>query len=73
MAESITINFAGREVGIQYHPESPEATMRDEMLARELALNALAAQAIAHRMDQGLSVPPVLAAFVEAHTFHDLL
>jgi hypothetical protein len=73
MPESITITFAGREVGIQYHPESPEATFRDEMLARELALHALAAQAVVHRAERGIPVPPALAATVQAHTFHDLM
>lgn len=73
MAESITINFADHEVGIQYHAETQEATFRDEMLARELALNALAAQAIVHRSERGIAVPPELVAIAAAHTFHDLL
>lgn len=73
MTESITINFVGGEVGIQYHPETAEATMRDEMLARELAINALAAQAMVHRQNHGVPIPLVLAEIVQAHTFHDFM
>jgi hypothetical protein len=73
MAESITINIVGPEVGIQYHPESCEATFQDEMVAREMGLQVLAAQAIEHRARNGLPVPAVLVAVAEAHTFHDLL
>ncbi|HET6385594.1 MAG TPA: hypothetical protein VFJ58_19555 [Armatimonadota bacterium] len=72
MAETITIHFAGNEVGVQYQPGSPEATFRDEMRARELALNALAAQAIDHRTRQGIRVPAILASIVEARTFLEL-
>jgi len=46
MAESISINFVGREVGVQYHRETSEAAFRDEMIAREMGLQVLAAQAI---------------------------
>ena len=73
MAESITINFVGREVGIQYHPETSEAAFRDEMIARKMALQVLAAQAIEHRQRQGIPIPAVLVAIANAHTFHDLL
>jgi hypothetical protein len=73
MAETITINIVGQDVGIQYHPESIEATFRDEMVAREMGLQVLAAQAIEHRARNGLTVPQALVAIVEAHTFHDLL
>ncbi len=73
MAESITINFVGREVGVQYHPETSEAAFRDEMIAREMALQVLAAQAIEHRRQQGIPIPAALVAIAEAHTFHDLL
>ena len=73
MAESITINIAGREVGVQYHPETVEATFQDEMVAREMGLQVLAAQAIEHRARLGLPLPHVLVAVAEAHTFHDLL
>ena len=73
MAESITINIVGREVGVQYHPETVEATFRDEMVAREMGLQVLAAQAIEHRGRQGLPIPPALVAIAQAHTFHDLL
>ena len=54
MAESVTINIVGNEVGIQYHPESSEATFQDEMVAREISLEALASQAIDHRRKNGL-------------------
>ncbi len=73
VAESITINFAGREVGIQYHPETSEAAFRDEMIAREMGLQVLAAQAIEHRQRQGFPIPTALVAIADAHTFHDLL
>lgn len=73
MAESITINIVGSEVGIQYHPESSEATFQDEMVAREVGLQVLAAQAVEHRSRNGLPIPAALVAIVEAHTFHDLL
>lgn len=73
MAESISINFVGREVGVQYHPETSEAAFRDEMIAREMALQVLAAQAIEHRRRQGIPIPVALVAIAEAHTFHDLL
>lgn len=73
MAESITINFVGREVGVQYHPETSEAAYRDEMIAREMGLKALAAQAIHHRQPNGIPIRAVLVAIAEAHTFHDLL
>ena len=73
MAESITINIVGREVGVQCHPESIETTFRDEMVAREMGLQVLAAQAIEHRARQGLPIPHALVAVAEAHTFHDLL
>ena len=73
MAECITIHFVGREVGIQYHPETSEAQFRDEMIAREMGLQVLAAQAIEHRQRQGIPIPAVLLAIAEAHTFHDLL
>ena len=73
MAESITISFVGREVGIQYYPETSEAVFRDEMIAREMALQVLAAQAIQHRQERGISIPATLVAIAEAHTFHDLL
>ena len=73
MAETININIVGREVGVQYHPDSAEATFRDEMVAREMALQVLAAQAIEHRGRQGLPIPPALVAVAQAHTFHDLL
>jgi len=33
MAEIITINIVGPEVGIQYHPESSETTFQDEMVS----------------------------------------
>ena len=73
MAESISINFVGREVGVQYHPETSEAAFRDEVIAREMALQVLAAQAIVHRQQLGIPIPTVLVAIAEAHTFHDLL
>lgn len=73
MSEHITINFVGREVGVQYHPETSEAAFRDEMIAREMGLQVLAAQAIEHRRREGVPIPAVLVAMVEAHTFHDLL
>jgi len=60
-------------VGAQYHPESVEATFRDEMVAREIGLHALAVQAIEHRARQGPPIPPVLMAVAGEHTFHDLL
>ena len=49
MAESITINFVGREVGVQYHPETREAAFRDEMIAREMALQVLTVKDIERR------------------------
>ena len=49
MAESITINFVGRAVGVQYHPETREAAFRDEMIAREIALQVLAVKDIERR------------------------
>ena len=73
MAESITINFVGREVGVQYHPETSEAAFRDEMIAREMGLQVLAAQAIEHRRREGVPIPATLVAIAEAHTFHELL
>jgi hypothetical protein len=73
MPESITINIVGQEVGIQYHPETSEAEFRDEMLARELGLHALAVQAILHRQQQGVPVPAVLIAVAQAHTFRELV
>lgn len=73
MAERLTVDFVGREVGIQYYPETSEASVRDEMLAGELALHALAAQAVAQRQQYGLPVPAALLTIVQAHTFHDLL
>lgn len=73
MAEHISIDFVRREVGIQYHPETSEATFQDEMIAREMALQVLAAQAIQHRQQRGIPVPATLVAIVDAHTFHDLL
>ena len=73
MAETVTIDIVGQEVGIQYHPDSIESTFRDEMVAREMGLQVLAAQAIEHRTRHGLPVPQALVAIVEAHTFHDLL
>ncbi len=73
MAESITINFVGRDVGIRYHPETSEAVFRDEMIAREMGLQVLAAQAIEQRRLEGLPIPAVLVAIADAHTFHDLL
>ena len=73
MAESISIHFVGREVGVQYHPETSEAAFRDEMIAREMGLQVLAAHAIEHRQREGLPIPAVLIAIAEAHTFHDLL
>jgi hypothetical protein len=71
--ERITIDFVGGEVGIQYYPESAEASMQDEMLARELALTALADQAIQLRQRNGLPVPETLLAIAQAHTFNDLI
>jgi len=73
MAEKITINIVGPEVGIHYHPESSEATFQDEMVAREMGLQVLAAQAIEHRTRNGIPIPQALVAIAEAHTFHDLL
>ena len=73
MAESITIHFVGREVGVQYHPETSEAAFRDEMIAREMALQVLAAQAIQQRQQQGIPIPAALVTIAEAYTFHDLL
>lgn len=58
---------------MQSHPDTPEATFRDEMVAREVGLQVLAAQAIEHRSRQGLPIPDVLVAVAKAHTFHDLL
>jgi hypothetical protein len=49
MAEAITINIVGRKVGVQYHPESVEATFRDQIVAREMSLQLLDVQAIEHR------------------------
>ena len=46
---------------------------REEMVAREMGLQVLAAQAIEHRGRQGLPIPQALVAVAEAHTFHDLL
>jgi len=71
--ESIATKFVGREVGVQYHPETSEAAFRDEMIAREMALQVLAAQAIEHRRQQGIPIPVALVAIADAHTFHDLL
>ena len=73
MAERITINFVGREGGVQYHPETSEAEFRDEMIAREMGLHVLAAQAIEQRRLAGTPIPAVLVAIAEAHTFRDLL
>ena len=50
-----------------------EQDFRDEMIAREMAMQALAAQAIEHRQRKGVPIPAVMFAIVEAHTFHDLL
>ena len=73
MTESITIRFEGREVGIQYHPETSEAVLHDEMRACEIAIHALVAKAIQNRQETGLTVPGVLTALLNAHTFHELL
>lgn len=73
MAESITINFVGREVGIQYHPETTEATFRDEMIARETGAHALIVQAIQHRLRHGIPLRASMVALAEDLTFNDLL
>jgi hypothetical protein len=73
MAETITIDIVGQEVGVQYYPETVEATLRDEMVAREMGIQVLAAQAIEHRARQGLPIPQILVAVSQAHTFHDHL
>lgn len=73
MPESISINFVGREVGVQYHAETLEATFRDEMLAREIALQVLASQAIEHRRQHGMQIPAALVAVLEANTYRELL
>ena len=71
--ERITLHFERQEVGIEYHPETPEAELRDAMRATEIGLHALAAHAIRQRQETGLAVPPALLALVEAHTFRELL
>ncbi len=53
--------------------QTNKASFRDEMIAREIALQSLAAQAIVHRQNSGLQIPEVLVSIVNAHTFHDLL
>lgn len=73
MAESITIRFEGRKVGIQYHPEISEAELHDEMRACELAIHAMVAKSIRNRQQVGIAVPEVLVALFNAHTFHELL
>ena len=73
MAESITIRFEGREVGIQYHPETSEAELHDEMRACEIAIHAMVAKAIQNRQQVGMPIPEALVALFNAHTFHELL
>lgn len=74
MSEQITVQFPERGgVETYYLPESPEAEQRDELRATELALHALAANAVRLRQECGLPVPPVLLAVVGAHTFRELL
>ena len=73
MAERIEINIVPREVGIRYFPDSPEAVFKNEMMARELALNALAVQAIRFRQQAGLPVPAALSAVAEACTYLELM
>ena len=73
MAERITIDIVGSEVGIQYYPETSEAEFRDEMLARELGLHALAVQAIVHRQQRGIPIPDVLIGIAQAQTFQQLV
>jgi hypothetical protein len=72
MAEQITINIVGNEVGVAYRPDTSEAVFRNEMHARELALNALASQAILHRQQSGIPIPQVLLDVVNERTFRDL-
>jgi hypothetical protein len=73
MAENITINFAGPQVGVKYNAETSEAVFHDEVIAIEIGVQVLAAQAILNRQKEGRPVPSVFVAIVEAHTFKDLL
>ncbi len=73
MAEGITIKFVGREVGIHYHPETSEATLKDELIACEMGMQVLAAHAVKLRQRLGIPVRTVMVDVVKAHTFHDLL
>ncbi len=71
--ERITIHFEGTEVGIEYHPETPEAELRDALRATEIGLHALAQHALRQRQEAGLALPPVLQAVVDAATYRELL
>jgi hypothetical protein len=72
MAEQITIDIVGNEVGVVYRPDTSEAVFRNEMHARELALTALASQAILHRKQSGIPIPQVLLEVINERTFRDL-
>ena len=54
-------------------PILSEYELRDEMLARELALHTLALQAISLRQRIGMPVPDALHILVQAHTFQELM
>ena len=73
MAESISIKFVDRQVGIRYHPETSEATLADELLACEMGMQVLAAHSVELRQRLGIPVRQVMLDVVEAHTFHDML
>ena len=73
MAENIIIEFVGREVGVQYNAETSEAVLRDKIIACEMGLQVLAAQVIQDRQTEGLPIPAIFIALVEAHTFKELL
>ncbi|MCC6443102.1 MAG: hypothetical protein IT210_06545 [Armatimonadetes bacterium] len=78
MKEKVIVKFEGRPeggeaVGVKYKPATPEAGASDRLMAVELALHALAQDAIRGRQEMGLPVPDVLQAVVEGCTFRELI
>ena len=73
MAEQVIVNIVPGSAGVSYRPDTPEASLKNEMYARELALQTLADQAIRLRMDNGLPVNPALVAIYNARTYLELV
>ncbi|MCC6444115.1 MAG: hypothetical protein IT210_11765 [Armatimonadetes bacterium] len=76
--EKLIIEFTGRPEGgeqvvIDYEPITREAGAGERMMAVELALHALAQDAIRGRQAVGMAVPAILLAVVETGTFRELM